>query len=319
MEGVSKAFVQRLGNSPSHQQVGKNGSFWLPPEAKSEGFSTKLRDADSKLGGKNDTKAALKNKVQTPAQAKIKHSVRERAETVLPQKSAPNSSFGKTTPVQSRSKAFPFKSITGRGIGRQTLAIPNAIEPLLTQNQGLPTNQTFKGNLRDSGIQSMLLKNEVNPDAEAEVRDKRRNSSHGIKSAFNEDMEVSFKTQLSLEVVGRELTAVSKKSSSQTRSFFEFAGKELLPRIAYFAKHDKKVVRFAMDLPNGSKLGVRIEKSKSGLRLCLISSDEKSQKNLEELKGLLNEFSESENGHGELKVFHFQNYKQMDDYFQQAA
>ena len=36
-------------------------------------------------------------------------------------------------------------------------------------------------------------------------------------------------------------------------------------------------------------------------------------------KGLLNEFSESENGHGELKVFHFQNYKQMDDYFQQAA
>ena len=61
MEGVSKeAFVQRLGNSPSHQQVGKNGSFWLPPEAKSEGFSTKLRDADSKLGDKNDTKAAEK-------------------------------------------------------------------------------------------------------------------------------------------------------------------------------------------------------------------------------------------------------------------
>ena len=50
-------------------------------------------------------------------------------------------------------------------------------------------------------IQSMLLKNEFNPDAEAEVRDKRRNSSHGIKSAFDEDMEVSFKTQLSLEVV----------------------------------------------------------------------------------------------------------------------
>ena len=71
----------------------------------------------------------------------------------------------------------------------------------------------------------MLLKNEVNPDAEAEVRDKRRNSSHGIKSAFNEDMEVSFKTQLSLEVVGRELTAVCKKSSSQTRSFLSLREK----------------------------------------------------------------------------------------------
>ena len=121
-----------------------------------------------------------------------------------------------------------------------------------------------------------------------------------------------------MELAGRKQNCEQRVKSTKAPSL-SLLEKELLPSIAYFAKQDKKVVRFAMDLPNGSKLGVRLEKSENSLNLCLISSDDHSQKMLEQLKSILGKFSEGESGSGQLRVFHFQNYKEMDNYFHQAA
>ncbi len=318
MEGVSKAFVERLGNTPSHQQVGKNDSFWLPPESKSEAFSHKLKAAHSKLGEKklpqsedNRKGVGSRTKARNPSQINGGSVTK----SGLPAKTSKPAKLG----VVSGEKVKVPNAFSARNTSPQSFVLHKA-EALTHQNFSLPLNNSFKVNLRDSGTPFMVSKNEVNPDADSEVQDNRRNLSHGTKSALvSDDMEVSFKTQLSLELAGRELTAVSKESSSQIRTFFEFAVKELLPRIAYFAKQDKKVVRFAMDLPNGSKLGVRLEKSKNSLNLCFISSDDHSQKLLEQLRIILDKFSQGESGYGQLRVFHFQNYKEMDNYFHHAA
>ena len=50
-----------------------------------------------------------------------------------------------------------------------------------------------------------------------------------------------------------------------------FVGKSVLPRVAYVNKFQKKIVRFAIDLPGGGKLGVRLEKKQGTLSLSLIA------------------------------------------------
>lgn len=318
MEGVTKAFVERLGNIPSHQQVGKNGSFWLPSELKNEVFSKNLKAADSKFSKKNLPKSEGKGKTGETKQTAVRNPTQGKSKSVSNFNLPSKNSFAKTQ-VTGSSKSTQAKMFSTRAVPVQTAVLPK-VDMLNNHNHSLPVLHPVKSNLKDFGFQSTILKSEVNPDSDREVFDNRRNPSHGIKSAYSQgDMEVSFKTQLSLEQAGRELTSVCKESNPQTRTLLEFASKEILPRIAYFAKQDKKVVRFAMDLPNGSKLGVRLEKSKDRLNLCFISSDYHSQKMLEQLKSILSKFSEGESGSGAFKVFHFQNYKEMDDFFHQAA
>lgn len=319
MEVLGKAFVERLGNTPNHQHVGKNGSFWLPPELKTEAFSKNLKVADSKFDKKNLPKAEVKAKTGHPTQTKHRNPLQGKSDLVSKSDFPSKTNLDSKTQVARNAKPVHNKAFSSKSFSAPTFVLPKR-DSLNNQNLLPLIKQSQNSNLRDSGTQSMILKTEVNPDADREVYDNRRNSSHGIKSAYSDhDMEVSFKTQLSLEHVGREITSVSRESNHQARSFFEFAGKEILPRIAYFCKQDKKVVRFAMDLPNGSKLGVRLEKSKNRLNLCFISSDDHSQKMLEQLKRIFDKFSKDDSGSGEFKVFHFQNYKEMDDYFHQAA
>lgn len=318
MESVTKSFVERLGNVPSHQQVGKNGSFWLPSELKNEAFSKNLKAADSKFGKKILPKSESKGKTCEPLQNAARNSTQGKLNSVSNSNLPPKNSFVNAQ-VTGSSKFTQAKIFFTRIVPVQTAVLPK-LDKLNNHNHSLPVNHPVKSNLKDLWTQSTILKSEVNPDADREVFDNRRNPSHGIKSAYSQsDMEVSFNTQLSLELAGRELTSVSKESNPQARTLLEFAGKEIIPRIAYFAKHDKKVVRFAMDLPNGSKLGVRLEKSKDRFNLCFISSDDHSQKMLEQLKSILGKFSDGESSAGEFRVFHFQNYKEMDDYFHQAA
>ena len=83
-------------------------------------------------------------------------------------------------------------------------------------------------------------------------------------------------------------------------------------------KHAKKVVRFAIDLPNKAKLGVRLEKSGGKLSICLICSDPDSLEMLgltkEALSGALSEKSDKDT---QINVFN--NYKEMDEHFSRAA
>ena len=266
------------------------------------------------------TKKELKGEPKESTQNKARQPVQTKADLIsktgYPDKNNHESRIQIPEMGASTKKVF-----SGKKVWMQPPVITNVDRPLINQSQLLPVNKSNTSNLRDPGFQSIIHKNEVNPDADRDVHDNGRKLSHGIKSAYSDDdMEVIFKTQLTLELAGREITALScRESNPQTRSFLEFSGKELLPRIAYFAKQDKRVVRFAMDFPNGSKLGVRLEKSKNSLSVCFISSDDHSQTILQELKAIINKFSEGRSGSGELKVFHFQNYKEMDNYFHQAA
>ena len=106
--------------------------------------------------------------------------------------------------------------------------------------------------------------------------------------------------------------------TSVVSKFINFIGKSVCPRVAYANKYSKKVVRFAIDLPNGGKLGVRLEKSEKGISMCFIAPDEDTRALLDFCKkGIKDEIDADQSTQVQIHVF--SDYKQMDKHFKRAA
>ena len=87
-----------------------------------------------------------------------------------------------------------------------------------------------------------------------------------------------------LRWISRILSKISKYSDGEisrdpaaslapkARSFMKFVSNAVSPGWL-IDKNTRKVVRFAVDLPNKSKLGVRLEESGGSLTLCFICSN----------------------------------------------
>jgi hypothetical protein len=117
---------------------------------------------------------------------------------------------------------------------------------------------------------------------------------------------------------GRESRESVPSPSPQARGFLNLLTKSVLPRISYLDKHAKKVVRFAVDLPNKVKLGVRLEESEGSLSICFICSDPESLEMLGFTKDALSDSLSDESGK-RTQINIFNNYKEMDEHFSRAA
>ena len=67
------------------------------------------------------------------------------------------------------------------------------------------------------------------------------------------------------------IASSSGKSHGNSADILQHVAKEIAARIALLDKKNKKVIRMAIDLPNGVPLGVRIEKCDSSLSVSFIS------------------------------------------------
>ena len=78
------------------------------------------------------------------------------------------------------------------------------------------------------------------------------------------------------------------------------------------------MVRFAIDLPHGGKLGVRLEKSENGVTLCFIAPDEKTRIMLNDCqKGIKQKIDSDQEV--EVNIHVFSDYQEMDTFFLKAA
>ena len=98
----------------------------------------------------------------------------------------------------------------------------------------------------------------------------------------------------------------------------KFLSNAVSPRVAYLDKNTRKVVRFAVDLPNKSKLGVRLEESAGSLTLCFICSDPDSIEMLGFTREALSQSLSVQSGKA-TRINVFSNYKEMDEHFLRAA
>ena len=145
----------------------------------------------------------------------------------------------------------------------------------------------------------------------------KKNKHHGAKNAqICSAMDSEIKDKTITSVVSTD--SFSQSDTSVVSKFVNFIGKSLCPRVAYANKHSKKVVRFAIDLPNGGKLGVRLEKSEKGISMCFIAPDEETRALLDFCKkGIRDRIDADQSTQVQIQVY--SDYKQMDKHFKKAA
>jgi hypothetical protein len=313
---ISSEF-QNLNSStsiPKHQSIGKNGSFWLPKhslEAKQQGALNPKSvgpksPAVSKLVNSNQITGNQSQKSNDISKSSFQKSILTAEKNISIQ---PKSS---RTPIWKSSASPLVKSV-----------IPKvSLLSTVTKNvkaQSANVNSAVSVSSAKDQIRTIVLNNSTRQTVDRDTTDQnqgKKKKNHGIKNAqlFNSmdtiDKDTSPQTSSIACSLSMDSTSVSK--------FVDLICKSVAPRVAYTNKSTKKIVRFAIDLPNGSKLGVRLEKSDKGLSLCFIAPDETTKELLNFCReGIRNKIGSDESFH--TNVYVFSDYKEMDDYFLKAA
>jgi hypothetical protein len=145
----------------------------------------------------------------------------------------------------------------------------------------------------------------------------KKNRHHGTKNAqFYSAMVSKIKDKIITPVVS--IDSFSPSDVSVVSKFVNFIGKSVCPRVAYANQYSKKVVRFAIDLPNGRKLGIRLEKSEKGISMCFIAPDEDTRALLDFCKKGIKDGIDTDQS-TQVQIHVFSDYKQMDRHFKKAA
>ena len=289
-----------------------------------ESFASKVRDSSQTKDGRKS------------GSSKGEHSSKSKSSG---RSSAAESSFDKNT-------AGAEKSVTkGRTVNSQSLHPGKVSSPDAKLPRGQMSKPVSILSLRSDQVQrqgtgkvhvvqpSNALKNSVrnssppNENSRDSIIDpdgrrgdeNKQGKRRGAKNASSLTKMEASHSQQDIQVLEDHAPRESVSSASpQARSFLNLLTRSVLPRISYLDKHAKKIVRFAVDLPNNVKLGVRLEQSEGSLSICFICSDPESLEMLGFTKDALAEsLSDQSGNHTRINVFN--NYKEMDEHFSRAA
>ncbi|MEC8013115.1 MAG: hypothetical protein VX153_02690 [Verrucomicrobiota bacterium] len=294
--------------NPNHQSIGRNGSFWLPPST-SDSFDSNLRNnigKDLKSQDPKTQKQPTKNLSQQVSANSIKalSTDKKTASTTLP---------GKNPAKTEETKQLPREPVIG---SRSRQANPKASVPISKRTtfdnkpDSLIINREAKVNKHSSLNKTDCSLIQTNPDSNKK-EGRSKNHSTGTRNAqlsesmFNSNQSTDFGHHLL-----RSATPDFHKKSQVLKSV---VSKAVPPRISYITKFEKKIVRFALDLPDGAKLGVRLEKNNEDFSLSFISQD----KNIQDMIAYLG--SEIFKNTQDIKIKIFGSYQDMDQYNSLAA
>lgn len=159
----------------------------------------------------------------------------------------------------------------------------------------------------------------VSPDQERNHNGGKHRGKRGAKNAlYDSKMDIAH-TQQDFKVTdGKPSIEPASTVPPKARSYLKLLTDSVAPRIAYLDKNTRKVVRFAVDLPNKGKLGVRLEESGNSVSLCFICSDPESLELLGFTRDALSGVLSNQSGKN-TEVNIFNNYKEMDEHFSRAA
>ena len=323
LASISSSASNAISQVPSHQAIGKNGSFWLPEKIE-ESFASKVRDSSPSKDGKKSSnlKGEHSGKSKTSGKGSSLAASSGGNSTGV-QKSVPRGSqtvsqslhSGKTQSMEPKlSRGQVAKPVTVHSqrsdqVQRQIIGKASVLQPGKALKNSAKNSLVVTENTKDST---------VDPDGrrgDGNNHGKRR----GAKNAsVTSKMEVSHLQQDIQVMEGRESRESVPSPSPQARGFLNLLTKSVLPRISYLDKQAKKVVRFAVDLPNKAKLGVRLEKSEGSVSICFICSDPETLEMLGFTKDALSESLSDQSGR-RTQINIFNNYREMDNHFSRAA
>jgi len=312
--------IQAKGSTvpqPRHQAIGRNGSFWIPEDSSDLSKHPKpvaQKSSKTNFESPKQTSNTQGNLKGNAVSDKLKQN--ENFEKTLlsskkinlakPQvKTAPQSIVGKSL-SSAKAKSSLLISNQSKTVktlvleGRTSISNPSIKDykpPPILQNYGknLPWHEDSgehpQGNKKRNGGTNNASKVSI-----VEVEDK-------INSKFSSLIN-------SNDVIKNDSTAVVK--------FVDFVAKSVLPRLGYLNRFEKKVLRFAIDLPSGEKLGVRLEKSGDSVSICFIAPNSEIRELLASCKEHISDNISSHNT-PKLSINIFADYAEMDNFFTLAA
>jgi hypothetical protein len=317
VDSVTNSFTARLANVPTHKSVGKNGTFWLPPES-ANSFSSKLKDL-SRKNSRSPSKNPLNNPAPPNLQAKQEGGNAQSNLTLSRSQNSPatarNTHILQSTQSHSNSKNLK----TGARVQTQSNLLPRAIH---ADNSVISKNQVTRGVEKKSSESENLLskdkENQLLVGDKEEHEGQKNTKNHGAKDALTSDL--MYMTER-LNLIFTQAASIAKSENrleEKSLKLLEDLSREIATKIALLEKDESKIVRMAFDLPNGSALSVRIEQTPSNLSISFITQDSETQDVIQFIQELVGR-DQSNSNSSTISVFLFQSYQDMDSYFKQAA
>jgi len=302
---------------PAHKSVGKNGTFWLPPES-ANSFSSKLKDLSKK-----NPRSLPKNPQNAPASPAVraKQGGSPNAQsnlTVSRNLNRPATVRNSHILQSTQSHSKPKNLSNNSGVQVQPNLLPRAFHG---DGSIIGKNQVSRGVEKKSSESENLLskdkENQMLVGDKEEHEGQKNTKHHGTKNAFSDLMHMTER----LNLIFTQAASIAKSESrleEKSLKLLEDLAREVATKIALLEKDESKIVRMAFDLPNGSALSVRIEQTPSNLSISFITQDAETQDVIEFIQELLGR-DQKNSKVGPISIFLFQSYQDMDSYFKQAA
>jgi hypothetical protein len=266
-----------------HQTIGKNGSFWLPPEMQNSSFDSHLKNQMKPAQGKGGADSSLVSNKQV---LKPTSNISKGMDGQVTKKNTQvnHKPLKQIQRVTSESKKNAAEThITRTGISKSNPSVSKMISgnhnplspPLINQatsSQGTPTNSYINPNLILKPIVPAKYPSQIaqNPKS-LEVNQARAGVRDGIKDAF------TFSNADFLNKSKGSLSNQSKWSNSHgkdnSRFLYETALRKILPLFSRTSTEQTDIVRFASELPNGECVAMRIECNSKEISLVSICSN----------------------------------------------
>ena len=307
--------------SPKVQSLGKNGSFWIPERLSDQNINSKMANSNKKsrsLNSENQSRSEvsgnLKNKNINPSNISLGFEKKLKISTKLNNtKSVPEIT---KTNFSNVSVQANHQTINVSTVGHVKLSGTFAND----SNNLYATTTSAKESKTSANIFNHLLYSSKSnsTDKDGDQKNGKNRNRNGINNAScSADMEFLDKNSIKFSSIVKASDALMCDSNSVSK-FVDFVGKSVLPRLAYLSRFEKKIVRFAIDLPNGEKMGVRLEKSPSGFSICFIADNRDVRELLDSCKSLIsNNLNKSNSSLVDINIF--SDYQEMDKFFNKAA
>jgi hypothetical protein len=303
---------------PSHQTIGRNGSFWLPQKM-DQSFDSKVKnsthskDGNKQGSGKGEVSAKSIGSEKSPGRSSSFVNKGTVAGNTLPRGKSLNAQSFASSKFRSMSTKIPqLKSLPTSSVN---LARPMSSDQVVHGQQA----KTLRNINRNSSHPELHPREFVSPDQERKGDGGKNGGRRGAKNALSDSKMNFAQTQQDFKVFEGQTSQDPVASvPPKSRSFLKFLSNSVSPRMAYLDKNSRKIVRFAVDLPNKAKLGVRLEESGNSLSLCFICSDSESIEMLGFTKDALSKSLTDQSGKT-TQINIFNNYKEMDEHFSRAA
>jgi hypothetical protein len=270
-------------SNAGHQTIGKNGSFWLPPDLQASSFDSHLKNQMKPNSDKGGTDSSLvSHKKVLNSTTNISKGIEGRVAKKNTQVNL--KAFKQIHRVASESKKITAESNDMRtGIRKSN---PSVSKMVLRNHNVLShplTNQTTSSYLtpvnsynNTPNTSNPLISTKYSPQTALNLKLLEDNSVRvgardGIKDAT---------VSLNAECLNRSKSSLSNDSkwsnsdaNDNSKFLFETALRKILPLFSRTSSERSEIVRFATELPNGESVAMRIECNSKEISLVSICSN----------------------------------------------